>query len=799
VPFARALKNQPCLIVSSTSRKRKVHYVDRFAQVDDAALRTICSSARPGDHIVVSEGPLRERFGDRESVSAGEVRAAAEQFVHFGSTFHSQCQSRLAILEEVWQDPQRRTGELALLDAIAAAERCEKLGFRAGVSLRTASAILVEGVACLNVDASRTRMMHEYDDDTILLVAGNAGSDDAGRVYGFDRQSADEVAAILTTALRAAELVVWSERGAPMSAGPERIAGAFPLPHLNYREAAELAALGVSIPAPRALATLRERGIPLQLRSLREGGATTTVSSDAAAGSGYVRAVVAVPDLALIMYEGPGMVGRPGFAGKAFEALAERRVSVNMVSLAAGEQNMCFVVRETDREEAVAALEDAFSDDRVYGDVSRISAIAGCAVIAAIGDRMRERPGLAGQMFSTLGRTGVNVLAIAEGAAETNISAVVRADELRHALKALHEAFALNRRRAHVFVLGVGVVGGMMLDMMRRQEDLLLNRMNLKLQLVGAANSRRLLWDVEGVSPDEARGRLEREGREADLDAVLSHLVSSRLDRLIVVDATASDVVARRYPELLERRIAVVTPNKRANTLDFPYYDRLRRASAENQVPYLYETTVGAGLPVISTLRDLVRSGDHVVRLEGVLSGTLSYVFNRLAEGIAFSTVVHAAREAGYTEPDPRDDLNGEDVARKLLILAREMGLEVEREDVIVESLVPENLNQVPLDEFLERISEMDETWGRRRDVALANGERPMYIGKIEGGRLEVAVRMVPERSPLFGLNGTDNMLVYTTERYFDNPLVIRGPGAGPAVTAAGILADVVRAAELVS
>ncbi|MDX1547017.1 MAG: ACT domain-containing protein, partial [Rhodothermales bacterium] len=460
------------------------------------------------------------------------------------------------------------------------------------------------------------------------------------------------------------------------------------------------------------------------------------------------------------------------------------------------EQSICLVVRDADAEAAVAALEAAFDAELRRGDVSRVYAIPESAVVSAVGDQMRHQPGLAGRMFATLGRSGVNVLAIAQGAAETNISAVVRDDEVAHAVRALHEAFPMRRTRAHVAVIGTGTVGRRLLDMLGAQAPALLDGHRLNLRLVGLANSRRMALDADGIAPADALARLG-DGDAADLDAFVAWLLESRLERLMVVDATASAEVARRYVELLEHGIGVVTPNKRANTLDLAYYRRLREAAQRREVSYHYETTVMAGLPVMFTLRDLLRSGDRIERIEGIFSGTLAYLFTRLGQGAAFSEAVAEARAKGLTEPDPRDDLRGEDVARKLLILAREIGLAVERADVAVESLVPFHLAEGSVEDFLEGLKETDADWQQRVAAAGAEGARLFYVGLIEDGRLSVGVRAIAAGSPFDALQGTDNVILIRSERYHETPLVVQGPGAGPDVTAAGLLADLVKAAEL--
>jgi aspartokinase/homoserine dehydrogenase 1 len=432
--------------------------------------------------------------------------------------------------------------------------------------------------------------------------------------------------------------------------------------------------------------------------------------------------------------------------------------------------------------------------------VREIYALPECAVLSAVGEQMRSSPGLAGRLFAALGRARVNVLAIAQGAAETNISAVVAQADVRRALGALHEAFPMRRTRAHLCVVGTGVVGRRLLDFLATHAGTLLDDDRIHLRLVGVANSRAMRWDPDGLPLAGAADGLDAgaEGTEpADLDALVERLRASGLERLILVDATASEAVARRYADLLDAGIGVVTPNKRANTLDLTYYRRLRDAALRREVPYHYETTVMAGLPVLFTLRDLLRSGDAVERIEGVFSGTLAFLFNRLAEGARFSEAVREAKALGLTEPDPRDDLSGEDVARKLLILAREIGLAAERADIEVESLVPADLRDASPGAFLDGLDALDDAWADRVARAAAAGRRLAYVGQVQPGALRVGVQEVPDAPPYGGQRGTDNVILIRSARYCDTPLVVQGPGAGPDVTAAGLLADIVKAAEL--
>ena len=635
-------------------------------------------------------------------------------------------------------------------------------------------------------------------DTSIAVVTGFIASTVRGVATTLGRSGSDYTATILGGALKAEQVIIWTDVDGVLSADPRLVPDAFALPQLSYREAAELAYFGAKVLHPRTMRPLLRHRIPLRIKNtLNPDAPGTLISEKTTTMEGHVKAITAIRDVAVVMLEGTGLVGIPGISARALSALAAEKINVLMISQASSEQSLCCVVPIASADNSAVALGHAFDLELTRGDVANIYTIEGCAVVSSVGDNMRERPGLAGRMFATLGRSGVNVLAIAQGAAETNISAVVREDDARQAVHALHDEFALVRHRVHVFMIGAGVVGQAFLRMLADQQETLLERLNLNIHLVGVANTSKMAWNLEGISFDEAIRTLNDSDRQGGLEAILTHLKEAKLNRLMVIDATASDEVAHHYPDLLERSIAIITPNKRANTKDQAFYERLQRAAHRQQVPYLYETTVGAGLPVISTLRDLIRSGDKIHRIEGVLSGTLAYIFNGMAGGQKFSDAVRAARSKGFTEPDPRDDLKGEDVGRKLLILAREIGLSVERDDVAVESLVPAHLFDVSVADFMEQIDELDAEWGERMAAARKEGGRLQYIGLIEEGRLSVRTRWIGPDAPFSHLKGTDNMVVYTTDRYDEFPLVIQGPGAGPVVTAAGILADLIKAAEL--
>lgn len=787
-------------LVRAEPEARRVVVVSALGGVTDGLLAAIeAATARSGTHGGLIEALWERHAAAVEALAPVKERAALLEHLSAIRRDLGELLDGIYLLRECTprtRDAVIGMGERLAAPIVAAAFRAAGLDAAAHDAARFIRTDDAFGEAAVRFAETETLVRDHFaaiPPGQVAVVTGFIAATEGGVTTTLGRSGSDYTATILAGALRAERVVIWTDVDGVLSADPRLVPDAFTLPELSYREAAEMAFFGAKVLHPRTMRPLIEHGIPLLIKNtLNPDAPGTRITADSTPTEGRVKAVTGIGDVAVVMLEGAGMMGVPGISARAFGALAAREINVLMISQASSEQSICLVVREAQAERAVAALREAFERELERGDVSRVFALPGNAVLSIVGDQMRMQPGLAGRMFSTLGRANINVLAIAQGAAETNISAVVGRADARRAVRALHEAFARAHERAHLFLIGPGGVGRALLDILAAQAPVLLETMDLDLRLVGVADSSRLVWDDDGLPYAGAVARLHAEGEPMSLDALVERLTGSRLERLIVIDATASEAVARRYPAFLENGVAVVTPNKRANTLEQSFYDRLRALARRREVPYRYETTVGAGLPVISTLRDLLRSGDRVTRIEGVLSGTLAFVFNRLAEGRTFSEVVREARALGFTEPDPRDDLGGEDVARKMLVLAREMGLPVERADVRVASLVPPALRDVPVDAFMDLLPGFDREWDER---TAAEG-RLQYVAHVSPGRLRAEVRAVEPGSPFERLRGTDNLIVFTTDRYHDRPLVIQGRGAGPEVTAAGVLADVVRAAR---
>ncbi len=777
---------------------RRVVVTSAFGGVTDKLLAAIdAAKGRTDEHHAILDA-LRTRHAEALVALVPEseqeaIRARMEaSFEATAELLHGVYLLRECTLR--FQDAIISAGERLSAPLVAAAFR--QAG-HAAVALDATSLIRTDddfGEAAVDFATTRSLVQArfaEIDTDTIPVVTGFVASTDEGVTTTLGRSGSDYTATILGGALDAEEVIIWTDVDGVLSADPRIVPEAFTLPHLSYREAAELAHFGAKVLHPRTMRPLESARIPLRIKNtMRPEAYGTLVTADPPKGEATIKAITSVRNAALVTLEGAGILGVPDLTARAFEALAEAEVPVLLIAQASSEGSLCFAVRGTDADESIRVLNRALERECERGDLHGISAQPGLAVIAGVGDGMQDAPGLAGRMFATLGRARVNVLAIAEGASEHNLSAVIRDADAAHAVGALHEAFALRRTRAHLVLVGTGTIGRKLLDLLRRQASDLLERHRLNLCLVGVADSERLVWDATGIRFSEAQDRLT-EAESGVLDTLTEHITSAHLERLVVVDATASEEVARCYPDWLRAGAAVVTPNKQANTLGLDFYDAVRLAAQAGEAPYLYETTVGAGLSVLSTLRDLVRTGDTVHRIEGVLSGTLAFVCHAMRDGAAFSEAVRAAADRGYTEPDPRDDLSGADVGRKLVILAREMGLRPEA--VEVESLVPEALRDVPLATFWERLSEADAAW---RDRLAEADAQLQYVSVLTSDAIRAGIETLSPDSPLADLRGAANVVAFHTARYADDPLVVQGPGASAEITASVLLADIVRAAE---
>lgn len=632
----------------------------------------------------------------------------------------------------------------------------------------------------------------------VAVVTGFISATPDGRTTTLGRGGSDYTAALLGAALDAEAIELWTDVDGVMSADPRLVAEAFPQAHLSYAELMELSHFGAEVVYPPTVHPARSRSIPLFIKNTFNPSAPgTRVTEEAPPGEHPIRGISAINRVTLMRLEGDGMVGVPGMAMRLFGALARSGVSVILISQSSSEHSICFAVAPGDAEAARAAIASELALERQAGILDELVVEPDQSVIAAVGQQMQGRPGLAGKLFAVLGRHGVSVRAIAQGSSELNISLVVdRADEAK-ALNAIHGVFFTpRRRRVDLAVAGVGRVGAVLLSQLHATAGELAGREQLEIRVVALCNSRRMVLDGAGVDLGAWRDRLA-EGEELDPDRLRGWLRDRAGTRRILVDCTASEAPGEGYEELLGAGVSVVAANKIPFTGAASRFRSFLRAAELGGASLLHEATVGAGLPVLSTLADLVRSGDRVTAIAGVLSGTIGAVLDRLTAGEAFSKAVREAHAEGLTEPHPWDDLSGLDVARKLCILSRLAGREIELSEVAVEPVIPTgDWSEMDLETFWDRLGEVDGEFARRRDEAAASGLRLRYVASLDDDGARVALAAVPPEHPAHSLTGADNLVAFTSERYRESPLVLRGPGAGPEVTAAGVFADVLRAAE---
>ncbi len=627
-----------------------------------------------------------------------------------------------------------------------------------------------------------------------VIVTGFVARLVDGRITTLGRNGSDYSGAIFADLFDAAELHIWTDVDGVLSADPRLVPEAVLLDRLSYDEACELAYFGAKVIHPQTLSPAIARGLPIIIRNTFNPQHPGSRIEAAATPQPPVKGMTTIADLALVNLEGAGMIGVPGTAERVFGALHDAGVSVVMISQGSSEHSICSVVRRAQAEVAVAALRRAFTAELTAGAIQAVSSTPDIAVLAIVGDGMAGTPGIAARLFHSLARAGVNVRAIAQGASERNISVAIAADDAARALRAVHAGFFLSAQTVSIGVVGPGNVGRVFLDQLAAARDGLRERSNLDLRVRAIADSRRMLLADGELDLSGWREALSASGDGNDLAWLAEHVDAAHLPHAVIVDLSASGAIADHYPDWLARGIHVITPNKQAGSGDAERYRAIRAAQTAGLSRFRYEATVGAGLPVISTLRDLLDTGDQILAIEGILSGTLAWLFNRYDGRIAFSELVLEARELGYTEPDPRDDLGGVDVARKLVILARETGLALNLDDVEIESLVPEGLRSLSREAFLEQVGELDQVMAQRLQRAQANGAVLRHVAHLGAdGRATVGIAELPADHAFAHLALTDNIIQFRTRRYHDNPLIVRGPGAGPEVTAAGVFADLLR------
>ncbi|MDE6533165.1 MAG: bifunctional aspartate kinase/homoserine dehydrogenase I [Muribaculaceae bacterium] len=631
------------------------------------------------------------------------------------------------------------------------------------------------------------------------VVGGFIASDTGGEVTNLGRGGSDYTASVMAAALDADSLEIWTDVDGFMTADPKVIDNAYVIDELTFTEAMELCNFGAKVIYPPTIYPVYHKNIPILVKNTFNPEARgTRISSTAHHGGKPIKGISSINDTCLVTITSLCMVGVIGVNSRIFNALTAKGVSVFLVSQAASENNTTIAVRNADADLAVETLREEFAAELESGMFNDIVPERNLATVAVVGENMKHTTGLAGKLFNTVGRNGINVIACAQGASETNISFVIEKKSLRKALNVIHDSFFLSESQVlNVFLVGIGNVGSSLLSQIRKQQEKLQKEKSLKLNVVGIASSRKAVFSSDGIDITRCHELLDTEGIDATPEIIRREILKMNIFNPVFVDCTASADIAALYQELLEHNVNVVAANKIAASSDYPSYLRLKETARRKDVKYLFETNVGAGLPIINTINSLINSGDKILKIEAVVSGTLNYIFNVLASDVPLSRAVEMAKEAGYSEPDPRIDLSGKDVVRKLVILAREAGYEVEQEDVEKRLFVPEEYFEGDAAGFIDRLRGLDPEFEKKRAEADANGEHFRFVASLDNGKVSVGLRRVDSSHPFYNLAGSNNVILLTTERYKEFPMVIKGYGAGAEVTAAGVFADIISIANI--
>jgi len=652
------------------------------------------------------------------------------------------------------------------------------------------------------VDFVRTNaqiLQYSLDNPSVSLfvLPGFIAADNNNITTTLGRGGSDYTAAIVAAALDARTLEIWTDVSGMMTADPRLVSNPRLIPNISYQEAMELSHFGAKVIYPPTIQPVMKKNIPVWIKNtFAPADPGTVIELDTINdGGGSIRGISSIPRIALLSLEGSGMVGIPGFSKRLFEALSGQQINVILITQGSSEHSICVGIDEANVAAAKAAVDNAFSHEISAGTVDPLVVETGLSIIALVGDHMKSHPGVSGKMFGVLGRNGVNVRAIAQGSSERNISAVIAADDVRKAINVLHEEFfETSYKQLNLFVTGAGNVGRRLIAQLLQQQHYLLEHLRIQIRVVGIANSRKMVFanNGDGIDLNNWQQALDN-GQPMDLDGWIGGITARNLRNAVVADVTANAEVATRYATLLQKSISVVACNKIACSSVYSNYRHLKDLAREYNARFLFETNVGAGLPVIGTLNDLLRSGDKVRRIQAVLSGTLNFVFNNYNGQRSFSEVVRQAQDEGYTEPDPRLDLSGTDVMRKIMILARESGEKTEMEDIANNSFMPASCMQGSVEDFYNAMSKEEAHFKALYTAAEKEGKKLKFVARYDNGKASVGLQHIGPEHDLYHLYGKDNVVLFYTDRYSDQPLVVKGAGAGAEVTASGVFADVLR------
>ena len=651
--------------------------------------------------------------------------------------------------------------------------------------------------ASVDFEITNANIINHFENSArdITILPGFISKSKDGEITTLGRGGSDYTAAIVAAALNVEELQIWTDVSGMFTTNPKMVKQAFPIKELSYQEAVELSHFGAKVLYPPTVQPVLDKNIPILIKNtMAPEDHGTAISNRVSTINRAVKGISNISKIALLTLQGNGMVGIPGFSRRLFETLSQEKINIVLITQASSEHSICIAISQNDSETAKSAIDLAFENEISLNKIDPIIVENDLSIIAVVGDSMKNHQGISGKMFSALGKNNVNIRAIAQGASERNISAVIAEKDVEKALNTLHEVFFEdNTKQLNLFITGVGNVGERLIEQIKQQQSYLKENLKLNVRIIGLSNSRTMVFDKSGLNLGSWKEKLAN-GEKASLSGFFENTKSLNLRNSVFVDVTANGDVAKLYPDYLRESIALVACNKIACSSDFENYKLLKKLSLKYNVPYLFETNVGAGLPVIDTLNNLIASGDKITSIQAVLSGSLNFVFNNFNDKTKFHDVVKQAQKEGYTEPDPRIDLSGIDVARKILILARESGTEMNLEDIENTSfLTKSNLESDSVNDFYETLISDESHFQKLYANAKANNCQLKYVAQFNNGKAQVGLREIPEGHPFYNLEGKDNIVMFYTERYPEQPMIIKGAGAGADVTASGLFADIIR------
>lgn len=653
------------------------------------------------------------------------------------------------------------------------------------------------GQAKVNIELSELliRGFFQQHADKILFVTGFIAANEAGQITTLGRGGSDYTAAIFGSALNAAEIQIWTDVNGMMTADPKMVKKAFSLPELTYTEAMELSYFGAKVIYPPTMIPAFLKKIPIVIKNTFEPNFEgTVIRHDCKPSNLPIKGISSINNISILNLEGSGMVGKSGFSGRLFSLLAREQINIILITQSSSEHSITFAIQPADTEKARLLIEQEFELELLAKKLEEVVIEQNLAIIAVVGENMKQTPGVSGKLFHALGRNGVNVRAIAQGSSEYNISVIISGHDLAKALNAVHDAFFIQLTKTlHAFCLGTGNIGQTLFKQLNAHSTYLQEHNGIQVKIVGISNTRKMIFNTEGISLDSWQNELQASEITADLQEFITKMKSMNLPNCVFIDNTASPKPVEVYEEVFKANISVITCNKIGNSAAYSQYKTFHDTAKQHGVDFFYETNVGAGLPIIRTLKDLINSGDRIKSIEAILSGTISFIFNNFKGDASFHDVVKMAQEKGYTEPDPRDDLKGTDFMRKILILARDAGYPMEAAEVQIQSILPTAcLEAQSVDDFYAALKAENNFFSNLKAEAENNHKVLRYIGKLEDGKAAITLQMVDENHPFYTLSGSDNIISFTTDRYKERPLVVKGPGAGAEVTAAGVFADLI-------